>query len=1134
MTEHAEEKEPSTAAPRVRPRARQIALAALFALAAVFALGAGLLAGLERPWAERRIAALVRGQTGFEVGWSALRLRLGSGLRLDGLTVRAPEGLGLRSARVDQLEVDWSPAALLGRGPYLDRISARGVVVELAPAGAAPGATAASGGAPAPPTSGLPAKLFAGRPPVGALEIDDASLDLPAQSNRLRISGLGLRVRAQGVPGGWRAEANLGSAEAPLDLAIEREGPAAAASARVRLWLSASASATAAALALDARVTSQTFEPSLRIERLIALDGTARFDPARGLTEIRLDQASGADGSLGATARLELPDDRARPLRLPSANGDVDLGKVSALLPTTLVPLRLERGRLRWRADGLELTSTGPAGALDLDGEVEGLAAHLGGRSLGARSGTLSLHLEPGARQTFTARGTATLAGVEIAAVRSASDRKSALASPAATALDSLALRLSASGDRAGPSAGELSLRFGRLDAPGATARDGQLTLRLRDLRLAPLQPLEARGSVEFEGRAGSVDLRDARLSLEGPSIELGVAREGSKPLGAELALPVNRVRLLGKNGKPLYDGPLRLDAKLSDLAPDLAQPIRSRGSARLQLALGELQSTLALTAADGVVDFTLASRLPTVAALAKLSPGIQLPPIAGGPLAIASKGRVEGLGSRDPSLRQRTEISIERLAYSGSPAATADEVGVVLRSTGGLHELSWLQGEGDATLRIAGLRVDDPRAHVEARSIALGAKLRRDDWQGVVQGTLALDSLHADAKGRTLDLEGLDDRLEARFEGAPANAVGSLTDRLRVHEIGQSAIPELPATGLEASLALSKDATGLVRIDRLSVDGAGCGTSLSLQGGLVLGQRRRKLSLHGELKQNLDQLSGSPDVLTGHGKVAVETRVESSDLETFRTNSIVRLSNASLELPLKKISAQGIDGAIPVALDLERSAGGVRVVSDAKPNPYSTFRFEDQHPLLRQSSFLSIRSLATPDVSLAPLAANLRVERNLVALSQLEVGVRGGRVTGQCLVDWSGNDTRVQARVRANGVLSSHGERFDGNAAVVVSLRERAIDGHAEIVRIGRRHLLDLLDLQDPHRSNAAFNRVRRALAFGYPDRVRLLFDHGFASALVTLGGLAQIVKIDELRGIPTEPIVDELVDSLQRRENP
>jgi hypothetical protein len=200
--------------------------------------------------------------------------------------------------------------------------------------------------------------------------------------------------------------------------------------------------------------------------------------------------------------------------------------------------------------------------------------------------------------------------------------------------------------------------------------------------------------------------------------------------------------------------------------------------------------------------------------------------------------------------------------------------------------------------------------------------------------------------------------------------------------------------------------------------------------------------------------------------------------------------------------------------------------------------RFADQHPLLTRSGFLSIARLKTPFVSIAPLVGNLEIEQNVVSLRQFEMGVRGGTITGQCGVDWDGPRSTLELHLRASGVQSSHGEPFDGNIAVVISAGDRSVEGRAEILRIGERHLLDLLDLQDPLHVDPAMNRIRTALKFGYPDSLRLIFDHGFASAHLELGGLARLVSIGELRGIPMGPIVDKMLapvlDALDTKETP
>jgi hypothetical protein len=194
--------------------------------------------------------------------------------------------------------------------------------------------------------------------------------------------------------------------------------------------------------------------------------------------------------------------------------------------------------------------------------------------------------------------------------------------------------------------------------------------------------------------------------------------------------------------------------------------------------------------------------------------------------------------------------------------------------------------------------------------------------------------------------------------------------------------------------------------------------------------------------------------------------------------------------------------------------------------------RFADQHPLLSRSGFMSVGSITTPRISIAPLAGNLSINQNMVSMSQLEMGVRGGRITGQCVLNWEGKHSSLEAHVRATGVKSSRGEPFDGNAAVVISGKDRSVNGRAEILRIGNRHLLDLLDLEDPHHTDPATNRVRYALRVGYPENVRVSFNHGFGRLRITMGGLARLINIDEIRGIPMGPIVDRVINSLSPPE--
>ena len=152
-----------------------------------------------------------------------------------------------------------------------------------------------------------------------------------------------------------------------------------------------------------------------------------------------------------------------------------------------------------------------------------------------------------------------------------------------------------------------------------------------------------------------------------------------------------------------------------------------------------------------------------------------------------------------------------------------------------------------------------------------------------------------------------------------------------------------------------------------------------------------------------------------------------------------------------------------------------------------------------------------------------MRLDRDVLAVDQLEMNALGGKITGQTTIEVRGPDTRIAFRGKVTGVRPSSGkasgDRLDANAAVTIVPYKLGLEGRVEIVQIGRAHLLDLLDLWDPYHADVSANRVRLGLKFGYPKQVRLKFLHGFASLAVELGGIASVVRIDEIQGIPIGP---------------
>jgi translocation and assembly module TamB len=169
----------------------------------------------------------------------------------------------------------------------------------------------------------------------------------------------------------------------------------------------------------------------------------------------------------------------------------------------------------------------------------------------------------------------------------------------------------------------------------------------------------------------------------------------------------------------------------------------------------------------------------------------------------------------------------------------------------------------------------------------------------------------------------------------------------------------------------------------------------------------------------------------------------------------------------------------------------------------------------------------------MGPFAGNLRVRRNVISLDQLQLEHQGGNITGQLIAELKKGASSVLFRGNVTGLRpSGSDEVLDANAALMFSPEKLELEGRVQIVRMGRGHLRDALDLLDPYSADPNMNTIRTALSLGYPEYVRLRFHHGFLSAKVELGGLADVVRIDEIRGIATGPLLHRYVGPLLRPE--
>ncbi|NMO18732.1 hypothetical protein HPC49_13830 [Pyxidicoccus fallax] len=434
---------------------------------------------------------------------------------------------------------------------------------------------------------------------------------------------------------------------------------------------------------------------------------------------------------------------------------------------------------------------------------------------------------------------------------------------------------------------------------------------------------------------------------------------------------------------------------------------------------------------------------------------------------------------------------------------------------------------EGKAAVVARGFRWRQDATSINIPTLNWQVDARVEQTRRIVHSRLTLERLGLGLSDRRLTFSDVTSDTTATLPQDWEAEDIELSHRMLVRAFEHKPALPYPVQDVEWSFSARRKPHGVFHVPDFQLVHPGTGTLLKVRGRLDLSDNRRRLAMRGELEQDLAKLA-QRGIVESSGKVTFNIGVASPDLVAFRTRSNLLFQNVNVRLPESGVVIEALDGNVPMIENVEFTQGRVRLQNDIDLHPYSMLRYADQHPLLSNGGFVSAGSITTPMLSIAPLAGNLSINQNVVSMSQLEMGVRGGRVTGQCTLDYQGQNSILEAHVRATGVKSSRGEPFDGNAAVIISGRDRSINGRAEILRIGNRHLLDLLDLEDPHHADPATNRVRYALRLGYPEHVRVSFNHGFGRLSITMGGLAKLISIDEIRGIPMGPIIDRAITSL------
>jgi hypothetical protein len=483
-----------------------------------------------------------------------------------------------------------------------------------------------------------------------------------------------------------------------------------------------------------------------------------------------------------------------------------------------------------------------------------------------------------------------------------------------------------------------------------------------------------------------------------------------------------------------------------------------------------------------------------------------------------------------------RRRLAWDRLAASLKAHGHLDGV-VMLR--GGLpalaaHPLATARGEQELEFRVAGVRWKAPDLKVDLPSLTVAAHVRAADGGLAGDARVEHSRIDAVAGGRQIGIEGGPHVLEASLDGDPRTGRIGLKIAVKLAEV-RGGPQEWPLR--DAALAITGHVLNLsaFRLDELLLDNPAAGTRLRLTasvdepeaGGGTAGSAdrvpgRQALALDGQLDQDLARLGFDPAVFSGKGLLAVPFHLESGDRVRFRATAEVRARDVFADLPRQHVSITGLNGTIRVVEDVAMTAGGPVPLLEGDPNAWTRVRFQDLSPFLGGASYVAIQRLVVGPVDAGPVAGNLRVFRNVIGLDQLEAVWRDGRVTGQVGIEARPGDASVHFRGSVTGVRpSGSGERLDANAALDLALARLELAGRIQVTRVGRDDLRALLDALDPYGEDVASNRLRKALVLGYPKYLRVRLDGGFLSAKVELGGIAAAVRIDELRGVPTGPLL-------------
>lgn len=931
-------------------------------------------------------------------------------------------------------------------------------------------------------------------------------------------------------------------------------------------------------------LVEQNLYPALQpLTHLVALEADAVFEPDAGKTRLSIRQLSAADGAVTGTLAVELPDAEAggalRPTiagsgrivlpHLPIAIPGVSVGELSVsydVAGLVIGPAGAESGtanvsaaldRIELARDGqtaelhdLSIEATAAAGSSAATGDridvrIGQVAMDAGGQKIEA--GGIGLAVAGKGWLDALTTGRAIDAAVDVPI------GKLALAVPGlSVAATGSRAHIQLTGIRQDPTApyavaGQVAAE---LSVDGARASVGGQDLAVRQLSVAVSAPLTA---AQVEGKLGvaSAAIRQRRrraTRIDGAQLSwtatspLALAPDQPGDASVELTARIDRIATgrrhavapslelsARKRGTGDYEVSLAARARPSRAGRD-ADPValtcqlaasipRSALDLSLALAAGERQAVRAKVTAGvdpaGVLTYSIdasASELGPLVALAR-----RFVPI---PRAV----RLD-----------RARVDIE---------ASGELAGVVAAPHGQLPALAadplrTLHGQQKLAIELGGIhyREDLTSVSIPRAAIALSSRHERGG-SGHAELGVTIGKMKLAMPGTTVEAEDVSETLEATFSRSGRGDLISVTSTARIGRAAQSVFPEYAIGGMSAVIAARVDAAHDIHIDKIDIHNPRGGTRVTASGLVEQGEiaeasrdrlpGRSALTVTGKLSQDVAALRRWGFAHTARGKIALPFRVESGDLVGYRLRGHIDARDVSYTSRDHSIRVDRLRGVIPIVEEVALLPGGPVLVPGPATNALARMRFFDIHPFLGSDDYVSARSIHVAGHDLTGLAGNVRIDRTLLAVDQLQFGYRGGTVTGQLRADYT-DDPKVSLRAKITGVRPTRGRGvLDANAALTFLPRLMSVEGKVQIVRIDRSHLLELLDLIDPYHESVNTNRVRLGLKLGFPRYVRAWLHDGVIDAKVDLGGVAKVVRIDEIKAIPIAPLLELYVAPL------